>query len=292
MKKIIVLGGSGFIGSCLADQLALTGKYKVVIADIVKKKKLIRNQIFYKVNLLKIKNNKSIFNNVDYVFNFAALADLDDASNKPLETAYINILGTINALIISKKYLIKKFIHASSIYSTSEHGGFYGVSKRAAEDYIEKFNKKYNLKFTILRFGSIYGPGGDIKNGVNKIIDYAIKTKKLQYKGSKNAARRYIHVEDASKVCIEVMKKKYDNKYLTITGKKKIKVTKLMKVLSKILNIKNNNIIYKNYLQDGHYIIEPKKFRFKKGNNLFLKSKYQNFEKKLNELYLERKKLI
>ena len=75
------------------------------------------------------------------------------------------------------------------------------------------------MNFTILRFGSIYGVGGDTSNGVNKIIDFAIK-KQLKYKGSKNAARRYIHVEDACKVCIEVMKRKYDNKYLTITGKK------------------------------------------------------------------------
>ena len=290
MKKIIVLGGSGFIGSCLSDQLAKTGRYKVIIIDLVKKKKLIKNQIFFKVNLLQ--NYQSIFKDVDYVFNFAALADLDEAKNKPLKTAEVNVLGTVNALLFSKKNLIKKFIHASSIYATSEQGGFYGVSKRAAEDYVEKFYKKYKLNFTILRFGSIYGNGGDASNGVNKIIDFAIKKKQLKYKGSKNAARRYIHVEDACKVCVEVMKKKYDNKYLTITGKKRIKVTKLMSALSIIIKIHNKKIIYENLAQDGHYVTKPKKFKFKKGKNLFLKSKYQNFEQKLNELYFERKKLI
>ena len=78
----------------------------------------------------------------DYVFNFAALADLDLAKNLPLETANINIIGTIKALIMSKKNKIKKFIHASSIYANSEQGGFYGSSKKAAEDFIEKFWKK------------------------------------------------------------------------------------------------------------------------------------------------------
>ena len=99
MKKIIVLGGSGFIGSCLSDQLAKTGRYKVIIVDLIKKKKINKNQIFWKVNLLKLQNYKSIFKNVDYVFNFAALADLDEAKNKPSETAEVNVLGNVNALL-------------------------------------------------------------------------------------------------------------------------------------------------------------------------------------------------
>ena len=65
-----------------------------------------------------------------------------------------------------------------------------------------------------------------------------------------------------------------------------------MSTLSKIIKINNKKILYKNLAQDGHYVSKPKKFKFKKGKNLFLKSKYQNFEKKLKELYFERKKLI
>ena len=52
-----------------------------------------------------------------------------------------------------------------------------------------------------------------------------------------------------------------------------------MSTLSKIIKINNKKILYKNLAQDGHYVSKPKKFKFKKGKNLFLKSKYQNFEK-------------
>ena len=109
-----------------------------------------------------------------------------------METANINIIGTIKSLIISKNFRIKKFIHASSIYANSEQGGFYGSSKKAAEDYIEKFLEKYNLSFTILRFGSLYGPNAGKNNGINYIIDNFLKTNQLNYKGKKIAARNIL----------------------------------------------------------------------------------------------------
>ena len=114
----------------------------------------------------------------DFVYHFAALADLDVAKTKPLETAKINIVGTINALIVSKKYGVKRFIFASSIYANTEEGGFYGSSKKAAEDYIERFHATFGLNYTILRFGSLYGSRSDESAGLNAIINSGLKKKK------------------------------------------------------------------------------------------------------------------
>ena len=137
MKQITILGGSGFLGSVLSDLLVEKKKYKVVILDTKIKRPLLKNQKFIKGSILNDRKLQKAIKGSDYVFNFAALADLDLAKNLPLETANINIIGTIKALIMSKNK-IKKFIHASSIYANSE-GGFYGSSKKAAEDFIEKF---------------------------------------------------------------------------------------------------------------------------------------------------------
>ena len=71
-----------------------------------------------------------------------------------METVRNNILGTVNILELSKKYKVKRIIYASSIYSISVQGGFYRCSKKAAEDYIEEYYKRYGLNFTILRYGS------------------------------------------------------------------------------------------------------------------------------------------
>ena len=155
MNKITILGGSGFLGSALANLFSKNGKIKVIIFD-TKKNKLLRNQKFIKGNILNEKALSKAIKNSDYVFNFAALADLNDARNKPMQSVKINLIGTVKALIISNKYKIKKFIQASSIYANSEQGGFYGASKKVAEDYIERFQQKYGLKYTILRFGSLW----------------------------------------------------------------------------------------------------------------------------------------
>ncbi len=281
MIKITVLGGSGFLGSSLSDYLSSTNKYKVIILDL-KKKKLKKNQKFVKGSILDSKKLHQSIRGSKYVFNFAALADLDKSINKPLETAKINIIGTINSLILSKKYKIKKYIQASSIYANSEQGGFYGASKKAAEDYIERFSKKFNLNYSILRFGSLYGPNAGPSNGINKIIQQYKKEKILMYKGKKNSTRRYIHVNDACKVCQKSLSSKYDNKYLIVTGRKKIKITDVMKYLSQIYNYKKK-IHYQNLEIEGHYTKEPKKFIPRSGKNLFIK-KYKKLDIELKKL--------
>ena len=96
-------------------------------------------------DLSDIKKINKVVKNSDYVFHFAGFSDLNLALNKPRETAEQNILGTINILEACKKFNIKRIIHASSIYVNSTQGGFYRSSKRAAEDYIEEYQKDLNL---------------------------------------------------------------------------------------------------------------------------------------------------
>ena len=79
-----------------------------------------------------------------------------------------------------------------------------------------------------MRFGSVYGARADQSNGLRQIIDQAILRKKIIYQGNKKTVRKYINVLDAAKACVEVLKNKYKNKCVILTGKKitKIKFTK------------------------------------------------------------------
>ena len=174
--KILVTGGSGFLGSHVADELTNNG-HKVIIYDLLKSKWLKKNQKFIKGNITDTKKLSRLISGTDIVYNFAALGDLDKARFMPIETVNYNILSLVNMLKLSKKFKIKRFVQASSVYADSEEGGFYGRSKRAAEDYMVEFDKTFTFPYTILRFGSLYGPRADDNNGIKKLIKSA-KTKK------------------------------------------------------------------------------------------------------------------
>ena len=180
--KIVVLGGSGFIGSHVADALSRKG-HKVTIFDKKKSKWLRRDQKMIVGNIFNYNELENAIRNNKIVYNFAALSDLDQARYEPLLCAKVNILGTVQALNLCHKYKIRRFIHASSIYATSSQGGFYSCSKRASEDYLVEFNKSYKLNYTILRFGSVYGPRSDKNNGIRIILDKAISQRKIIYMG-------------------------------------------------------------------------------------------------------------
>ena len=274
--KITVLGGSGFIGRHVVEALGKAG-HRVLIYDLKKKITSTKKNKFLKGNINNAKSLSKAIKSSNIVYNFAALADIDEAKKKPLETIKVNIEGCINILKICKKYKIKKLIHASSIYANSKEGSYYAISKRAAEDYIEEYCKLNKLKFTILRFGSLYGEGADSNNGIQKIITRLIKKKELIHRGEKKAARKYINVKDAASYCAKVIIKKYDNKYLNITGHKTIKIYDLLKKLSKKYKIKKK-IKFLNEKNTSHYNIRPTQYKMREGLDLLIKSKKNFFE--------------
>ena len=270
--KILIIGGSGFIGSNVADILSKK-KYFVTIYDKKKSKFLKKNQKFIKGDLTQLYKLKKLIKLNDIIYNFAAISDIDVARNKPSETIEINIKGTINIVKLCIEHKIKRFIQASSVYADSSEGGFYAISKRAAEDYIQECNKIYGLKYTILRFGSLYGDRSEINNNINLILLNAKKNKKLIYRGSKKAKRKYINVEDAAHACLRVLNKKYENKTLTITGNVTVKIINILKFLSKNLNIKK--ITFLNEKNTSHYVTAPSNYKIRK-SQVFKMKKYEN----------------
>ena len=150
MAKVLVLGGSGFLGSHVADHLTNLN-YEVSIYDQIESKWLKSSQTMIIGNLLDYKNLNKILSGFDYVYNFAAKADLNDTLRKPIETIETNILGNMNVLKACHENKIKRFIYGSTVYVNSSAGGFYRCSKQAAENYIEEFYKQFGLEFTILR---------------------------------------------------------------------------------------------------------------------------------------------
>ena len=124
------------------------------------------------------------------------------------------------------------------MYVSGSHGSFYKCSKTSCEDFIKEYKKRYNLNYTILRYGSLYGPRSDEKNGLYRIIKKIIDSKKIYFEGDVEAVREYIHVQDAAKASIEILNKRFENISINITGQQSITMMNLLKILKEILSIK------------------------------------------------------
>ena len=256
MKKICVIGGSGFLGSHVSDELTKSG-FEVTIFDsspspwiIGGKQKIVIGDILDFDTLLKVTKDCLA------VYNFAAISDIEVAMENPLNTAKINILGNISALEACIKNNVSRYVFASSVYVNSREGGFYKCSKRAAEDFILEYKKKYDFDFTIIRYGSLYGPRSDIHNGLWRIINNALKNKTIQYQGNPESMREYIHVIDAARASVAILKQDFKNEKITLTGQEAIKVDDLLKMLAEILGLAQE-VSYLPTPRQGHYVRTP-----------------------------------
>ena len=265
--KAIVFGGSGFIGSHVADRLTEAG-YEVTIFDLKPSPYLLSAQEIIIGDML---DKKAVFDAVkgyDYIYNFAGLADLDAATTEPLKTIEQNIMGTAILLEGALRNGSKRFIQASTIYVYSETGGFYRCSKQAVELYIEEYNRKFGLEFTILRYGTVYGPRADSRNSIYRYLKQALKDGKIDCGGTGDETREYIHVRDAAQLSVDILTDKYRNKQVIITGHHPMRLKDMLYTIREILS-NQIEINFKASKSDTpHYNITPYSFIPRIGHKL------------------------
>ena len=178
MKRVVITGGTGFIGSHLAEKLARQG-YGVIILDdlstgtmenielLLKKE----NVEFIQGSITDLPLLQKLFQDVNYVFHQAALPSVFRSVEDPLSTNKVNITGTLNVLLAARDNNVKKVIYASS---SSVYGDTatlpktedmvphpqspYALTKLTGEYYCQVFYQVYKLPTVCLRYFNIYGP--------------------------------------------------------------------------------------------------------------------------------------
>jgi UDP-glucose 4-epimerase len=261
--RICVIGGSGFLGSHVADQLSVAG-HEVRIYDRNPSPWLQAGQTMCVGDLLAVESLAEAIEGCDAVYNFAALADLNDALDKPVETVKINVLGNVQVLEACRQHGVKRFIYASTVYVYSREGGFYRCSKQAAEHYVEEYQRVFGLDYTILRYGSLYGPRADSSNGLYRIVKDALENGVIRYQGSPDSLREYIHVEDAASASIIALSDDFRNQSVVLTGQESMRVLDLLEMLAEILGL-NNSVEFVSGEQLGHYVRTPYAYQPKLG---------------------------
>jgi UDP-glucose 4-epimerase len=176
--KAIITGGAGFIGSHLADFL-ITKNFDVIVIDnlsIGRRSNIAHLEknskfSFYQLDILDFTEIESYFQDTDYVFHLAALADIVPSIENPNGYFKVNVDGTFNVLEACRKYKIKKIIYAASsscygipdVYPTNESSEIqpqypYALTKNIGEQLVMHWSQLYSLPALSLRFFNVYGP--------------------------------------------------------------------------------------------------------------------------------------
>ena len=264
--KAIVFGGSGFLGSYVADQLSAQGA-EVSIFDLKPSPYLSPGQRMVVGDILDEAAVFQATEGQEIVFNLAGIADLDDATTKPLITVKLNVEGNINIMEGAFRAKARRFIFASSIYVYSQKGGFYRCSKQACELYIEEYQRRFGLDFTILRYGTVYGPRADERNSIYRYLKQAMKDRRIVCQGSGEEVREYINVRDVARVTCEVLKDEFRNRHIIISGQHPMKFRDMLLMIREILG-QDIEIVFNGEINPDHYTLTPYSFAPKIGEKL------------------------
>lgn len=288
--RVIVFGGSGFLGSHVADVLTEKG-YQVRIFDVHPSPWLREGQEMVTGDILDPEQVRAAVEGCDYVYNFAGIADLDDATTRPLDTVRLNIIGNIHIMEAALKAGAKRFVYASSIYVYSQKGGFYRCSKQASELYIEEYQRRFGLDFTILRYGTLYGPRADERNSIYRYLKQAMETGQIICRGSGEEMRDYINVRDAAGLSVEILGDEYRNRHIIISGHNPMKFKDMALMVREILG-KDVRIEFTEKKNADHYDYTPYSYAPKIGHKLVAHlylDMGQGLLECLNEMYGERR---
>ena len=225
MKKILITGGAGFIGSHLVKNFSKIKNHKIFVIDNLnsyydrnlKLERLKNIKKEKKINFknLDICNNQKLLNNFkknkyDYVFHLAAQAGVRYSITKPRVYLDNNINGFFNILEACKYYKIKRlfFASSSSVYGdqkkypvsedfdTSNPKSFYAATKKCNEIMAQSYCNIYNMKITGLRFFTVYGSYGRPDMTPFIFLENQKKNKKISIHNRGVHERDFTHIND------------------------------------------------------------------------------------------------
>lgn len=244
MKKILVTGHTGFIGSHLIDALE---KYQVIgISNNIPEKQfvpLIQKDV-RKITL------KDIPKNIYGIVHLAAISDLEHCQKNPTECFEINVQGTQNMLEIARK-INSKFLYLSTghVYGVPKElpilenhprnpTSIYSASKLAGEILCESYARSYGMNVSILRLFSVYGPK-EPKYKVTSVLISQLLTKNVISIGNLYPKRDFVYVKDAVNAIEMVLRKSLGFNIYNVGSGKSHSILDLYNDLKKITGRKN-----------------------------------------------------
>lgn len=261
MKKVLVTGCAGFIGSNLTDRLLKDGYYVIGIdnfnnyydpkkkerniSEALKNKgfKLCREDILNKEEIVGIfKKEKP-----QIVIHLAARAGVRPSIANPKLYTEVNVQGTVNLLQDAVDFEVEQFIFSSSssVYGDSPNIPFaendlceniispYGASKRSAEFFVQSFSKNFSLKTVILRLFTVYGPQGRPDMAPAIFCDAILRGKTINQFGNGTTSRDYTYIDDIIEGISKVMEKNFNFEIFNLGNSHPVSLADFIETLKK-----------------------------------------------------------
>lgn len=248
--RILVTGGAGFIGSHIVDAY-VAGGHRVTIVDNLSTGK--RENIHPRARFVKgdicDKGVARLFkrDRFDVINHHAAQIDVRRSVTDPVFDARVNVLGLLNLLDLSRQNGVKKFIFAASggtYYGecprpareedTPQPLSPYGVTKLAGEHYVRAYGALHGLKFTVLRYGNVYGPRQDPHGEAGVVAIFCqrlLAGVPVYIYGNGKQMRDYVFVRDVARANVAALSRAEGQSVNIGTGKA-ANVNRLYKILS------------------------------------------------------------
>ncbi len=259
MSNVLVVGASGFLGSHIADILTEQG-HAVTLYDRTPSPWRQAGQEEVVADVLDREALSAAMAGKDVVYHLAGIADIEESAGKPQETIRINVLGSSNIFETCVAQKVKRVMFASTVYVYSDKGSFYRVSKQAVESMLEEYSRAFGLRYTTLRYGSLYGPRSQPWNGLRRYVSAAMETGRIVYHGTGAERREYIHVRDAAALSVKAMDEAYVDKSLMLTGTQVLTSSELMLFIKEVLGKDIEIVMDSEHLSSHHYTLTPFKY--------------------------------
>ena len=252
--KILVTGGSGFIGSHITDKLIEKG-HKVKIYDLDTPKydqkcDYIKGDVLDLYRLIQESRDHEI------IYHLAAEANVNRFYDSPIYSNQITSASTINVLEAARNNEIKRVLLASTewVYgsptidentliteetpTTNNPDHIYTSAKIASEMFCKNYNRLYDVDYTIMRFGIPFGERARPETVTPIFLSKLLNDEEITIHGDGSQTRQFIYVKDLSEGCVECLQEKAKNEIFNLEGREVISVLDIIRNLENILNKK------------------------------------------------------
>jgi UDP-glucose 4-epimerase len=251
--KVLVTGGSGFIGSHVVDKLLAAG-HEPVVFDLLPSPHHDPGEVSTIVgDLLDGDSLRDAMDDCGAVIHLAASADVGIVADQPEEAERINARGTIAVLEAARATGIGRVIYGSTIWAYSDSGNgngngvidedtllglpkhLYTASKVAGEMYCSSYAELYDVPSTILRFGIPYGPRARPSAVIPIFVRKALAGEALTIAGDGSQGRRFVYVEDLAEGVVRALDHAADNRVYNLASDTTVTIRELAETVQELV---------------------------------------------------------